>query len=184
MEKCKNPKCTCKPCNCSKDGGVCTCGLDEYEKNTIDSLVIELDLAKKQAEENLNRAKYEKAEFENYKKRERSSMESAFNEGKTFVIIHVLPVVDSLTEAIKVMKNDENREGIEILLRKFEGILTSIGLEEINAKPGVKFDPHVHNSVVAESVKDKPSGIILEEWQKGYKLAGRVIRPSSVKVTE
>ena len=136
------------------------------------------------AAENLNRAKYEKAEFENYKKRERSTLDNAFNEGKTFVIINTLPVLDSLTEALKIIKGDENRQGIEILKRKFESILKGIGLEEIDAKAGVKFDPHIHNSVAVEKVKDKPPGTVLEEWQKGYKLGGKVIRPATVKVSE
>jgi len=181
---CKNPKCTCSPCNCESDGKICTCGLDEYEKRVIDGLIIERDSAKKQAEDNLNRAKYEKAEFENYKKRERMTVENSFNEGRIFVLINVLPVLDSLTEALKVIKAKEDREGIEILHRKLESILLSIGLEEIDAKPGVKFDPHIHNSVAVGKADGTASGVILEEWQKGYKLEGRVIRPSTVKVSE
>ena len=71
--------------------------------------------------------------------------------------MNILPVLDSLTEALKVITGDENREGIEILRRKFESILVSIGLEEIDAKCGTKFDPHVHNSVSVGKAAGKPS---------------------------
>jgi len=180
MEKCKykNPKCTCKPCNCEPP---CTCGLDEYEKTTIENMMLDLQAARKQAEENLNLAKYQKAEFENYKKRERGSFETAFNEGRAFAIMNVLPILDALTEAMKMTKN-ENREGLEILQRKFEGILTSFGVTEITAKTGDKFDPYIHNSVATGKSEKQPPSTILEIWQKGYKLDGRVLRATSVKV--
>ena len=91
--------------------------------------------------------------------------------------------MDALTQALKVVTGDENRSGLQMLRRKFEGILTTIGLEEIDGSPGVKFDPHIHNSVAVETVQGKESGIVLEQWQKGYRLNGRVVRPSSVKVS-
>ena len=183
MEKCKNPKCTCKPCTCAKDSGVCTCGLDDYEKTTIENLVLDLQAARKQAEDNLNLAKYQKAEFENYKKRERAGVEGAFLEGRGYAIMNFLPIFDALTEAMKLVK-DENRQGLEMLQRKFEGILTGFGVTEIETKVGDKFDPYVHNSVAAGKIEKKPSGTILEVWQKGYKLDGKVLRPTSVKVNE
>jgi len=184
MEKCNNPKCTCKPCDCTAGGSVCTCGLDEYEKTAIENLALDLQAARKLAEDNLNIAKYQKAEFENYKKRERGNYEGAFNEGRAFAVMAFLPVFDAVAEAQKTIQGDENRRGIEILMRKFDDIMKSFGVAEIAASPGDKFDPYVHNSVAAEKVEGKPAGTITEVWQKGYKLDGRVIRPSTVKVSE
>ena len=180
MEKCKNPKCTCKPCKCPPP---CTCNLDEYEKTTIENLALELQAAKKLAEDNLNIAKYQKAEFENYKKRERAGTEAAFNEGRAFCIVNFLPVFDAISEAMKVVQG-ENRKGLEILERKFDDILKSFGVTEVEAAAGDKFNPYVHNSVAVGKDEGKPSGTILEVWQKGYKLDSRVIRAASVKVNE
>jgi len=163
MEKCK---CECEVC-----------------KSTIGNLMLELASAKKQAEENLNLAKYQKAEFENYKKRERGNFESAFSEGRAFTIVNILPILDALTEAMKLTK-DENREGLEMLQRKFESILASFKVTEISADIGAKFDPYVHNSVAVGKSEKQPSGTILEVWQKGYKLDNRVLRAASVKVNE
>jgi len=163
--------------------GVCVCGLDEYEKAAIENLTLDLTAARKQAEENLNLAKYQKAEFENYKKRERGNHETSFNDGKAFAIMSMLPVFDALTEASKLVK-DENREGIEMLQRKFEGILMNFGVAEIDAKPGDKFDPYVHHSVAVGKSEKYPSGMILSVWQRGYKMDGKVLRATSVKVNE
>lgn len=183
MDKCKNPKCNSKPCNCNTETGICTCGLDEYEKTTIENLVLDLTAAKKLAEDNLNIAKYQKAEFENYKKRERQSTESAFNDGRAFAIMNFLPVFDALNDALKLVK-DENRAGLEMLERKFANILSSFGVTEISAKVGDNFDPHIHNSVAVGKSDKQHSGTILEIWQKGYKLDGRILRAVSVKVNE
>ena len=163
MEKCK---CKCETC-----------------KTALEDLAIELASAKKQAEENLNLAKYQKAEFENYKKRERGSFEASFNEGRAFALMNVLPILDALTEAMKMSKG-ENKEGLEMLQRKFEGVLSSFGVTEIEAKVGAKFDPYVHNSVAVGKSEKQASGTILAVWQKGYKLDGKVLRPTSVKVNE
>jgi len=131
----------------------------------------------------LNIAKYQKAEFENYKKRERGSFEASFNEGRAFAIVNILPILDALTDAVKLAK-DENREGLEMLQRKFEGILASFGVTEIDAVVGAKFDPYVHNSVAVGKAEKQLPGTILAVWQKGYKLDGKVLRATSVKVNE
>jgi len=163
MEKCK---CECEVC-----------------KSNIENLTLELTSAKKQAEENLNLAKYQKAEFENYKKRERAGAESAFSEGRALTVMSFLPVFDALSEAVKLVK-DENREGLEMLQRKFESILANFGVTEISAAIGDKFDPYIHNSVAVGKTERHPSGTILEVWQKGYRLDGKVVRATSVKVNE
>jgi molecular chaperone GrpE len=144
----------------------------------------ELPSANKRAEENLNMAKYQKAEFENYKKRCAAQADHAFAEGKSFVLVNILPVLDSLVEALKIVSGSENRSGLEILYRKFESILTSVGLEEVQSSAGTKFDPRIHNAVIMEKAEGKPAGYILEEWQKGYKMGDRLIRPATVKVSE
>ena len=57
------------------------------------------------------------------------------------------------------------------------------GVEEIPAI-GEQFDPNFHQAVMQESDSSKPSNEVIQEFQKGYKLKDRVIRPSMVKVNE
>jgi len=124
-------------------------------------------------------AKYKAAELDNYIKRNRDSVQNAFNDGRTNVIMGFLPFGDNLGEALKIIKDENDRKGIEVLLRKFEAILVNFGLEEIPVKKGDNFDPYIH-SAVAQGETDKNK--VLEVLQKGYKFAGRIIRPAMVRI--
>jgi len=137
-------------------------------------------------------AKYKAAELENYIKRQKDAVGNAFNDGRLSVVMGILPIMDIAAEALKSMKDENDRKGVEMLLKKFEANMYSIGLEEIACKAGDKFDPYVHNCVS----KEHEDNIVREIWQKGYRLggkvpgdsqgsykfAGRVIRPVAVKI--
>jgi len=62
-------------------------------------------------------------------------------------------------------------------------ILKSHGVEQIKA-PGEKFDPALHEAMMQKTEPEEEDNIVLEEFQKGYKLNGRVIRPSKVIVNK
>ena len=62
-------------------------------------------------------------------------------------------------------------------------ILKSHNVEQIEAL-GERFDPAMHQAMTQQSNPDKEQNIVLEEFQKGYKLNGRVIRPSKVIVNK
>jgi len=149
----------------------------------INQLRLELDQVRKQSEDNLNLAKYHKAEFENFKKRNQEATQNSYRDGKEVAIIQFLPMIDTLQEALKSVETENDRQGIEILIRKFGQTLTSLGVETIESL-GQPFDPNLHNAVAVEEVEGKPSDIVIEEWQKGYKLNGRIVRPSTVKVSK
>ena len=176
---CDNPNCTCDPCTCTPP---CTCGMSD-EQAAITRLTAELVEAKKQAEENLSIAKYARAEFENYRKRERAGMDAAMNDGKIFIVMHTLPIMDNLMEAIKGIKSDVDREGITMIHRKLEGTLVSLGLEEIKAI-GEKFDPNVHNCIARAKFANRETDVVGKVWQTGYRFAGKVIRPATVTIAE
>ena len=74
-------------------------------------------------------------------------------------------------------------EGMDMIYRSLVDALKSEGLVEIEALDQ-EFDPNFHQAIMTESNPDKPSGIVLEELQKGYILKDRVLRPSMVKVNE
>ena len=117
-----------------------------------------------------------KADLINYKKEQEQRNSEIFKFANENLILEILPVLDSFEEALKHKKD----EGILQLYNQLKNILKSNGLEEIKAV-GERFNPELHESI--ESVKsDKKSGIIVEEIQKGYKLNGKVIRASKVKV--
>lgn len=122
------------------------------------------------------------AEFENYKKRSTKEREGLYNSILSDVVEVMLPVVDNLENAAKVETKDENyKQGIELVLKQFKDVLASKGVEEIKAL-GEIFDPELHEAV--SSIQDENLGEkeVAQEYRKGYKIGNRVIRHSMVVV--
>jgi len=74
-------------------------------------------------------------------------------------------------------------KGIEIIYDQMLDILKSHGVEQIKALDE-EFNPSLHEAIMQKAESDKGDNIVLEEFQKGYKLNGRVIRPSKVIVNK
>lgn len=116
-----------------------------------------------------------KADLINYKKDQEQKNSEIFKFANENLILEILPVLDSFEEALKHSKD----EGIKQIKNQLIEILKKNGLEEIKVV-GEKFNPSLHESV--GEIKGKKQGVVIEEVQKGYKLSGKVIRPSKVKV--
>ncbi len=122
------------------------------------------------------------AEFENFKKRSKKEREVLYNSILSDVVESILPILDNLENAAKAETKDENyKQGIELVLKQFNDVLRSKGIEEIEAM-GETFDPELHEAV--RSVQDETKGEkeIVEVYRKGYKIGSKVIRHSMVAV--
>ena len=142
------------------------------------------ELQKKQEEldELTDRYKRVMAEFENYKKRSSKERENLYGSILGDVVEAVLPVLDNLENAAKVETKDENyKQGIELVLKQFKDVLKSKGVEEIEAI-GTTFDPELHEAVSSVQDESKESQEIVQEYRKGYKFGNKVIRHSMVVV--
>ena len=124
------------------------------------------------------------ADFVNYKnrtEREKSNSIILANEG---LILKLLPVLDNFNRAFAhVNLEDDAVKGFVMIKDQFESILKSEMVEEIESD-GATFDPNLHNAVMTESKEGGESGIVIETFEKGYKIKDKVIRPSMVKVSE
>lgn len=132
--------------------------------------------------ENLNLAKYQKAEFENFKRRNKDAVTKAFADGQSYVIEMLLPIFDGVVEAEKKIANPVDLEGFAIIRKKLNDLFAHLGIEEIPTK-GQTFDPKLHSAAAVEKVEGQVPDIILEEWQKGFIFHGQVLRPAMVKVS-
>lgn len=123
------------------------------------------------------------AEFSNYRKRIDNERISLFSLAKRETILKLLPVLDDFERMVNLQNGDcrVNLDGVNFIYQNFKKILTEEGLEEI-ASVGEKFDPGVHEAVDVEQTEADKDGIVVEEWQKGYRFGGRMLRPSKVKV--
>ena len=153
----------------------------DLEQNSSDEVEKKLN---SEIEELKNQLLRLQADFVNYKNRtEREKPNSIIlaNEG---LILKLLPVLDNFNRAFThVNIEDEAIKGFVMIKEQFESVLKSEMVEEIESD-GAVFDPNLHNAVMTESKEGVKSGIVLETFEKGYKIKDKVIRPSMVKVSE
>ena len=123
-----------------------------------------------------------KADFDNYRRRTREELGQARDQGIEDLMTKLLPVLDNLERAIDFSGDPYKwREGVEMVLRQFLGVLESEGLTAI-AGPGEEFDPNKHEAIAREP-SEQPENIIIEELRRGYQLKGKTIRATLVKVS-
>ncbi len=155
---------------------------EEVSLEDIDDLRRSLTEEKKKAEEYLANWQRSQADFINFKKRAGHEREEVIKLGNSMLIERLLPVVDDMERAFAALpshlKSASWIDGVRLIYNKLKSILEAEGLLEIKAE-GEPFDPNLHEAVMTQEGED---GIVIEEVRKGYKLEGRVIRPSQVVV--
>lgn len=128
-----------------------------------------------------------RADFENYRKNADKNKAHLAELTKAAMALKLLPVFDTLDRAVthvpKELITDKWAQGVLGLKKNLEKTLSDLQLSRINAKPGTKFDPNMHEAVMMDESADGDHEVIAEELRAGYLLGGNVIRPSMVKVT-
>ena len=142
----------------------------------------ELDEVRKLADERLTRFQYLQADFDNYRKSLEREREQVIQLAAEALVRDLLPVLDDLERALPSLSQEKNREGFQLLSRKLHKILESHGVRDIESH-GKQFDPNFHEAI-AKGGSSEEDGTILEEYQRGYLLRSKVIRPSKVKIAE
>ena len=156
----------------------------DTEEDPKDEKIKELQQA---VEENENKYLKLMAEFENFKRRNRQEMELNNKYKDQKFAEDLLPVIDNLERALAIEGEEESfialNKGVDMVYRNLLESLENHDIKVIDALDQ-EFDPNFHQAVMTEEVEDKASGLVIEEFQKGYILKDRVIRPSMVKVSE
>ena len=146
----------------------------------------EADLASLQRERDqwLDTTKRLQADFENYRKRvvrEQTALVERASEG---LIEQLLPVLDNFEltlQNVDASADEQIRKGVELVYADLVSVLEKNGLERIDAL-GEPFDPNEHEAVMQEDGDGEP--VVGQVLRTGWKLKGRVLRPSMVKVTK
>lgn len=142
----------------------------------------ELQAKQQEIDELTDRYKRMLAEFENHKKRSQKEREGLYNSILGDIVEVILPILDNLENAVKVETSDENyKKGVELVLKQFQDVLKSKGIEEIKAL-GETFDPEIHEAVSSVQDDSKGEKEIVQEYRKGYRIGSKVIRHSMVVV--
>jgi molecular chaperone GrpE len=153
----------------------------------MENLRLELEEARRQADENLDGWQRSRAEFANYKKRIDREKEGERARIAGEIIVQYLGILDDFELALKDCPQNQEieswYEGIDLIFRKFKSILEAEGIQAIQAE-GEMFDPNFHEAIAQEESQDHEEGQILEVVRQGYKIGDRVLRPAVVRVAK
>src|ERR1700693_2725090 len=144
-----------------------------------------LQQPRQEAAENWNKYLRERAEMENFRKRQERIVADRLQREKKALFQNILGVMDNVERAL-VYQDTMDRQGLQQALRmvmwQMNEVMRSEGLTPVPTV-GEVFDPHVHEAIEAVEDSDQPEGMVVEEVLKGYKLGDETLRPARVKVS-
>lgn len=146
----------------------------------------ELAAAREEAARNLEAAARWQAEFENFRRRQTAQAEDQVLRASERVVERLLPVIDDLERTIEhtVAGGDLPHllKGVEMVSKQLVDVLGREGVDVIDPF-GQAFDPHAHQAVSQREDTEVPEHTVIEVFQKGYRMHGRVLRPATVVVS-
>lgn len=126
------------------------------------------------------------ADFDNFRRRTRQEREELQQYATKKLLADLLPVVDNFDRALASAADNSDaaslKSGVEMVQRQLFSVLQSFGVQAMETV-GQSFDPNVHEAVMQEPGSGQEAGIVLQEFQKGYLLHDKVLRPAMVKVS-
>jgi len=164
-------------CNCEEDAR-------DVKISELEILKQSYDEKRKQADEYYDQLLRLKADFENYRRRSEKEKKDYLDWGKEKILLKQISMDDVLEQALKSAKNGGKAEdiiiGLDMISKEFSKMLKEEGVEEIICE---KFDPNLCEALdTIES--EEEDGKILEVYQKGYKMNGKLIRAAKVRVAK
>jgi molecular chaperone GrpE len=159
----------------------------EKVQQELGKLGQELENARKEKDEVFSRLQRVYADYANFQKRVPKNIADTVAYEKERFIRSFLPVLDNFDRTLREAQAAQNVEavvqGVQIIRDQMLTILKSYGVETIESL-NEKFDPARHEAMIRRSEPDKENDTVVEEFQKGYMLNGRVIRPSRVAINK
>ncbi len=162
------------------------------EPPTTEALIAELKKelaeAEQKAQENWDKAVRALAEMDNLKKRTQKELEDAHKYALNSFARELLPVLDSLELGLQAASGNSEevkkfREGNELTIKQFQTVFTKFNIETIDPI-GETFNAEQHQAMVMQESPDAAPNTIVNVFQKGYMLNGRLLRPAMVVVAK
>jgi len=156
--------------------------MSEQKAKKKKSKVAELEAQNKDYLDKLLRLK---AEFDNYKKRILKEQSLHAKYASENVVYQLLPIVDDLERALLAIEGEQEAsqiiEGVKLTHKDIKKLLEQHLVAEINPA-GEPFDPEEHEAVLTVESAEHDEDCIVQVYQKGYKLDGKVVRPAKVSI--
>ena len=155
---------------------------------TIEELKLQWEQAEQKAQDNWNKAVRIQAEMENLKKRTQKDLEDAHKFALTGIAKELLPVLDSLVLGLQAATGDSEevkkfRVGSELTIKQFESVFAKFNIIAIDPL-GQPFNAEQHQAMVMQVVEGAEPNTVVNVFQKGYMLNGRLLRPAMVVVAK
>jgi molecular chaperone GrpE len=158
-----------------------TCG----KQSSDEELICKLQETEKTAAENYDKYVRVAAELENYRKRAVREKADAVRYGNENLLRDILPLMDNIDRAMDHACNSDDfdafKQGLKMLQEQLLVCLQKHGVEKIEAV-GKDFDPYVHEAMLQVESKEHEESKVVGEFEKGYLLNGRLLRPAKVSV--
>ena len=124
------------------------------------------------------------AEFDNFKKRsvnERKNLTKYM--GESF-IKELIPVIDDFSRILDSTKEESPLlEGIKLVKSKLDKLFEENGVKSFESV-GDTFDPELHEALMSQESENKKNGIVLSEFEKGYRYHDKILRHAKVVVSK
>ena len=150
-----------------------------------EDLIVRLQEAEEKAAANYDKYMRAVAELDNYRKRAIREKGDAIQYGNENLLRDILPLVDGMDRALEHACNSDDfeafRKGLKLLQEQLLGCLQKHGVEKIDTA-GKEFDPNVHEAMMQVESADHGDSKVVGEFEKGYMLKGRLLRPAKVSV--
>ena len=169
---------TAEPKDAKKDGW--------FKKNRdLEAAKAKLEATEQEAAQTKEKLLRMAAEYDNYRKRTAREADQKFNDGISFAVNQIIPILDTLEMAANAPTTDENyKKGVTMTLDKAAKALDVLHVEEIESL-GKPFDPNFMNAVQqVPAGEGQESGTVVTVYQKGYKLGDKIVRHATVVVAE
>ncbi len=151
-------------------------------------LAAELAREREQATDYMHRWQRAQADLANYKRRIEQDREQDRKYGAFPLFLELLKIQDNFQRAFETLPVELREfswvQGVALTYAHLDGLLRLHGVTPFETKPGQPFDPAVHEAVTHEETTAYPDGAITAEYQRGYMLHERVLRPALVRVAK
>lgn len=155
----------------------------EVKEEDIESLKNNIEELKKEKEELYKRYLRAIADIDNLRKRTEKEKREFYQVVLGEILLAMLPIIDDFERALanQTEQNEAFRKGIELIYKNFKETLFKFGLKPIEAV-GAEFNPFYHEAIFKVDSEEVDRPIVIEEFQKGYLLNDKLLRPSLVRV--
>ncbi len=157
------------------------------KKHWTQRLKEEMEKIKKERDEYKNLYLRALADHDNYKKRIEAEWKKAVEYANERLVFELLPVLDNFERALDAMKEatdvDSIKKGVEMIYKSLLEVLKKEGLEPFDSR-GEKFDPRLHEAISVKETSEVEPGVVVEEFQRGYKFKNKLLRPARVSVSK